>query len=493
MRKVSGLEYGTESWHIEVPDDAIVFERPAPEQIHLPLTNPAEKLQEALQQPIGMPRLEDLVDSSSRVAITMNDWLGGSIYAAPAVLQILRQSGVKNENIRMMIAGGTHAKVTRSELLASRLARWITGNKPPFPDACRILPEELVAEWSVGCERIERHDSTDRSRLVNLGVSAYGDLVEVNKILFECNVVVHIGWGPLPLSPFGVFLGTGLAIGLSSDRSILPRHSPDQINHPDSIAADPHRQLYQQHKLAVMEKIEKSVPAKLFCVDPFINIDVQFAHGWWAGHWRELREKQVEVARQEYVVKLQRSADILILGCPGYMLHGETSNPMIALTHVANTMRGYLPPNPVLRKGGVVIMTTPCDGDFDERYRPSDREVAGYYARVGRRVDALFDQYSEEFLTREDLLYKYRHCYGFHPIHPFWVLSSTQYVLDHASKVIYAGAKESEMSRQLGITVVPDFNTAWQMALAEAGSQPEVTVLPNSSKRLYVIFDIANG
>ena len=493
MKRVNGLEYGTESWHFEVPDDATVFEHPVAEQVHPPLSNPAEKLQEALQQPWGMPPLDQLVDRGSRVSITMNDWMGGSLYAAPAVLDILRRAGVKNENIRMMVAGGTHAKVTRGELHASRLARWITGNKPPFPDACRILPAELIAQWSEGHERIERHDSTERSQLVSLGVSELGDLVEVNKILLESDLVVHLGWGPLPLSPFGGFLGTGLAIGLSSDRSILPRHAPSQINHPEGIAADPHRQLYQRHKIAVMEKIEKSIAAKIFYIDPFINVDVQFAHGWWAGHWRELREKQVAVASEEYVVKLPQSADILVVGCPGYMLHGETSNPMIALTHVANTMRGYLPPHPVLRKGGVVIMTTPGNGNFDERYRPSDREVVGHYARVGRNVDDLFAQYAEEFLTREDLLYKYRHCYGFHPIHPFWILSSTQYVLDHASKVIYAGAKESEMSRQLGITVVPDLPTAWQMAVAETRPQPQVTVLPNSSRRLYVIFEIAQG
>lgn len=491
MKRVDGLEYGKESWHLDVPDDAVVFEHPAPQQVHLSLSNPSEKLQETLQHPLGMPRLDQLVDHTSRVSITMNDWMGGSLYAAPAVLSILRQAGVKDGNIRMMVAGGTHAKVTRGELVASRLARWITGNKPPFPDACRILPPELINEWSGGHERIERHDSTDHSRLVNLGVSECGDLVEVNKILLESDLIVHLGWGPLPLSPFGGFLGTGLAIGLSSDRSILPRHSPSQINHPDSIAADPHQQLYQRHKLAVMDKIEKSISAKIFYIDPFINVDVQFAYGWWAGNWRELREKQIAVASEEYVVKLPRGADILVLGCPGYMLHGETSNPMIALTHVANTMRGYLPPNPVLRKGGVVIMTTPGNGNFDERYRPSDREVLGHYAHVGRNVDDLFDQYSEEFLTREDLLYKYRHCYGFHPIHPFWILASTQYVFDHASKVIYAGAKESEMSRQLGITVVPDLQAAWQMAVAETGPQPEVIVLPNSSKRLYTIFDIA--
>lgn len=113
MRQVNGLEYGTEEWRLDVPDDAVVFERPPAEQIHTPLENPAPKLQEALQDPIGAPRLDALVDSGSRVAVVMNDWMGGSLYAAPAVLEILRRAGVEEKNIRMMVAGGTHAKVTR--------------------------------------------------------------------------------------------------------------------------------------------------------------------------------------------------------------------------------------------------------------------------------------------------------------------------------------------------------------------------------------------
>ena len=59
------------------------------------------------------------------------------------------------------------------------------------------------------------------------------------------------------------------------------------------------------------------------------------------------------------------------------------------------------------------------------------------------------------------------------------------------SKVIFAGAKESEMSQQLGITVVPDLKTAWEIAKAETGANPAVTALPDSSKRLHVFFDVA--
>jgi hypothetical protein len=136
-------------------------------------------------------------------------------------------------------------------------------------------------------------------------------------------------------------------------------------------------------------------------------------------------------------------------------------------------------------------MTTPCDGTYDERYRPSDREALELYARVDRNVGELFDQYAQEFLTRPDYIYKYRYCYGHHPMHPFWLPASEQYVFDHSAKVIFAGAKESEAIGQLGVTVVPDLAKAWELAVAEVGKEhPDVTVLPNSSKRLGMIFEV---
>ncbi len=198
MKRVKGFELGTEALEVDLPDDTIVFERPPQDQLCPAQADPTTGLAEALEHPMGMPRIQDLVDKHSKVAITLNDWMGGSYYAAPAVLEILARAGVQDSNIRMMIAGGTHAKITTRELAGSRLARWITGNKPPFPPSCRILPPELIAKWAGGSNRLELHDSSDPSQLVNLGVSKCGDLVEVNRILTECDIVIHLGWGPAP-------------------------------------------------------------------------------------------------------------------------------------------------------------------------------------------------------------------------------------------------------------------------------------------------------
>ena len=160
MKGVKVFELGAESLEIDLPDDTVVFDRPPQDQIHPAQANPTDGLAEALEHPTGMSRIQDLVDKNSRVTITLNDWMGGSYYAAPAVLDLLARAGVQDKNIRMMVAGGTHAKVTTRELAGSRLARWITGNKPPFPESCRILPPELIAKWAGGSNRLEHHDSS---------------------------------------------------------------------------------------------------------------------------------------------------------------------------------------------------------------------------------------------------------------------------------------------------------------------------------------------
>jgi hypothetical protein len=433
-----------------------------------------------------------LIDKDSRVAITVNDWMGGSYYAAPVVLNVLKRRRVEEHNIRIMIAGGTHAKVTRKQLYASNIGRWKTKNQPPFAEPYRILPPEIIEAWSLaGHDRIERHDAADPQAVVNLGLTRCGDLVEVNRILTESDVVIHLGWGPLPLSPWGGLLGGGIALGLSSARAILGHHSPQVINHRDGLHSDPYRQLYAQHKTALHEKLEYSLRAKFFLIDPFFNTHGKFAGRWWTGNWKNLRNEQLPYALEEFTVKVPRSADILLMDCPPWMFHGATSNPMLAMSHVTATMRGFLPPNPLLRKGGVVICVTPCDGTIDEWYRPSDREAMRLYAGVGNDIDELFDRYAEDFLNRPEYIYKYRFCYGHHPIHAFWLLAAEQYAFDQSSIVIFAGAQDTEPLRQLGITAVADFKTAWEMAVdTVAKRQPDVTVLPHCSKRLGLIFNV---
>ena len=160
--KVSGIDYGLGSpWEIEVPDSAMVVEGPNPDRIPRALENPAQAVRNAIRKPIGMKPLSELVTSSSKVTIAMNDWMGVGVHAVPVVLEELRTAGVEERNVRIVIAGGLHPKVTRSELILSKVGRTLN---PPYPSPFHILSPEVVDRfWPTGwaSSRIRPHDAND--------------------------------------------------------------------------------------------------------------------------------------------------------------------------------------------------------------------------------------------------------------------------------------------------------------------------------------------
>jgi hypothetical protein len=101
-------------------------------------------------------------------------------------------------------------------------------------------------------------------------------------------------------------------------------------------------------------------------------------------------------------------------------------------------------------------------------------------------------EYEEEFLHREDLIFKYRYCHSYAPIHPLWLIYESQYTLKHAGKVIFAGvpSKENFLAppqvegegpgtvRSMGVTPARDFDEAWKMAEKIVGKNPVVVACP---------------
>jgi hypothetical protein len=129
-----------------------------------------------------------------------------------------------------------------------------------------------------------------------------------------------------------------------------------------------------------------------------------------------------------------------------------------------------------------------CNGTINKERRPSDQEVWELFGKVHSALD-LFD-FEDEFLTREDYLYRYRHCHAVHPIHPFWMFYEDQYLLDHAGKVIFAGQVNPEAVRKLGCTPARDFDHALGMAEQIVGNNPTVVVVPDYMSRVKIQFDV---
>jgi hypothetical protein len=62
---------------------------------------------------------------------------------------------------------------------------------------------------------------------------------------------------------------------------------------------------------------------------------------------------------------------------------------------------------------------------------------------------AIQDRFEDDFAHRADLVYKYRHCNAFHPVHGILATHPLKR-LRHAARVYVAGAQDPEVPRHVG-------------------------------------------
>lgn len=128
-------------------------------------------IEQALDQPIGQAPLGDWISPSSRVLIVSDDNTRLTPVAAilPPLLHRLNRAGVKDERISCIMALGTHRYMTDEEMVA----------KVGAEVADRI--------------RVFNHEWQDPSTLVDLGTSAYGTPLQVNRAAVDADVVIGLG------------------------------------------------------------------------------------------------------------------------------------------------------------------------------------------------------------------------------------------------------------------------------------------------------------
>ncbi len=441
------VDCGNIQHEISVPSDAMVLRCPDPTV----LPDPAAAVRRALADPIGIGPISTLVKPGNKVTIAFDAPPRSGKprqIIIPILLEELARCGVPEENVTLVCAGGTHGKIPPSGLLEY------------------LGPDLFHRFWP---DRLTNHDCTQD--LVYLGRSARGDYVEYNRLLLESHLTIYLG--TIFALNWGGFTGTGVVIGLGSARSIASHHT-DVIAGRHSTHGDHRKQHYRLHKEAMQDQIEKAIGKPIFYVDVITNVTGDMC-AVFAGHSPEINEPTWAVAERLFQVKTPQ-ADVLIMGIPGEAVYGPTDNPLLAMTYITTPPRTWLS-KPLVRKGGVVVALGRSSGEYNINARPADPEVVERYQRCFSPRE--LSQYIEEFLTRPDYLYKYQHCYAYHPIHAFWLFYENQWLMEHANKVIIAGEVTPGPLRTLGLTPSRSFDEAWHMAKEVVGQSPRVVVLPH--------------
>ena len=125
---------------------------------------------DALDSPIGSKPLNELVGPNRTVTLLSDDWTRPTpVYRImPVVIDRLLSHGVKEENIRIIVARGTHGALSREQMI-------------------RKLGSEILERFPV-----ENHNPDEN--VTQLGTSKRGTPVSINSSFLEADVKIAIGW-----------------------------------------------------------------------------------------------------------------------------------------------------------------------------------------------------------------------------------------------------------------------------------------------------------
>jgi hypothetical protein len=389
----------------------------------------------ALAEPLGLPRIRDLVPAGGRVLIAFDDPTVPSYgpvrrLAIEAVLEELAEAGVPEERVSLVCANALHRKWTTQELAS-------------------ILGDGLVRRFG---PRLSCHDAEDPDNLVHLGTTAGGYDVEVHRLVAESdltvyvNAVCHMGFGGGWKS---------IAVGLSTWRSIRWTHTPDGMSM--SVRDNRMHQVYDE----IGEHLESRLGKRIFKIETILA-DLTTIGRVWAGGIAETRAAAMEVLLQRHPPRRSQAepADVVVYGVPNWSPYATfaTMNPILTLISSAmGYMGGHI--EALGKPGCSVIIATPCPEQWDREHHAPYPEVWERVLPQTRDPYEITERFGEEFATRADYIELYRNRFAFHPIHAILATHPLKR-LRHAARVFVAGPEDPKVPEHVGFISTPTVEDA---------------------------------
>ncbi len=470
------------------------------------LANPGAAIRYALNHPLGTEPLYAQLVPGMRVTIAVDDI---SLPLPPMVrpdvretiieilLELLDANGV--DDVHIIVANSLHRKMTAAEM------KRMVGTK--IFDA--FYPDRYYC-----------HDAEDPDGMVHLGVTAMDEPVNINRRAVESDLVIYVNINLVPMDGGH----KSVTVGLCDYDSLRPHHEPQTIRDSNSYM-DPKTSMLNtkvERMGALVDEhmnvfhVETALNNRMYAgstaflaknEDEFTEFDrMKFEAMRWtlskmppaakrklfhsipaqyqliachAGKTEPVHEKILERCFEQYAVNVRGQADILLCGIPFISPYNVNSilNPLLvqvmALGYFHNMYRG----NPVLKKGGVMIITHPCYDEFDHNHHPSYIEFFNRLLPETRDAVKLRHKYEEEFAHNPSYIEMYRRGNAYHGAHPFFMWYWGENGRQHVGRVIVAGAKNAHVPAMLGWERAESVTEALAMARSTVGPSPEITLM----------------
>ncbi|MDQ3177843.1 MAG: nickel-dependent lactate racemase [Actinomycetota bacterium] len=415
-----------------------------------------------------------------------------------AVLDMAADAGV--DDVVLVAALALHRRMSESEL------RHAIGDR--VYDA--FEPRGLLTQ----------HDAEDPDNLAFLGTTPEGEEVEINKRAAESDLLVYVNINLVAMD--GGWKST--ATGLASYRSLRHHHNPETMEHSTSFM-DQHRSELHKSNWR-MGKVLVDSGVKIFQIETTLNTDTfpssfEFlAKREWewtardraafvasskslgrtpprlarrvfhsieaphqmtsiqAGEVEAVHAVATERVYEQQMMEVHGQTDILTMGIPFICPYNVNSvmNPILVmctgLGYFFNLYRG----KPLVREGGVVIMTHPTPKDFHPVHHPSYIDFFEQVLADTTDPHEMSKKWERQYAEDEWYRHLYRTTNAYHGVHPFYMWYWGAHGMQHCSRVIIVGG-DAPTVRRLGFTPASTMNDAFEIASDVVGASPTITHL----------------
>jgi len=325
-----------------------------------------EIVTEALENPIGSPRLKDLARGKKNIVVITSDHTRPvpSHITLPLMLDEIRK-GNPDAHIKLLIATGFHRPTSREEMAAK------------------------FGQTLVNREHFVVHDSRKAQDMVEIGILPSGGRLEINRLAVEADLLVSDG-----------FIEPHFFAGFSGGRkSILPGiagHSCIMANHCAQFIASPHARtgILEENPIH-RDMLYAAEKANLAFI---LNVVIDGEHkiiSAFAGHREHAHLKGCGFVKNMAAVKA-KTAHIAITSNGGYPLD----------QNIYQAVKGMTAAEAACRQGGVIIIAAQCaDGHGGEGFyrwfkdSPGPEEVM-HKILARSSGDTLPDQWEAQILAR---------------------------------------------------------------------------------------------
>lgn len=323
------LAYGKSGLEVEVPEKnllKVLTLVAAP-----PLSNLLKIVEQSLLAPIGASPLGELARKARTACVVVCDITRPvpNKLLLPPVLDTLESSGMRRENITVLVATGLHRPSTPAELEL-------------------ILGSEILSRYRVG-----DHHAGIREEHVLLGATRRQTPVFIDKRYVSADLKLTVGF----IEPHLMAGFSGgrkmIAPGCAGEDTIKVLHSPAFLDDPlcreGSIDMNPlHHELIEISRMAGHD----------FALDVSLDASREIT-GVYAGHPEQAHAVGVRRVRELVRATVPRPAEIVVTTSAGFPLD---------LTYY-QAIKGMTAALPILKKGGVLVLAAECaEGLGSERF-----------------------------------------------------------------------------------------------------------------------------